>query len=598
MRSMRTIFAITGLLLISVIAVFAQVTNDYRSAGSGNWNAIASWQKYNGAAWIAATVTPDSSVGKIEILANHTITITANVVVDSVFVDSLATLVVSASDTVTVGPPVTRSMLTGITVAGGGSMIVNGVYKHARDYGSLPKATWATGSTCLISLGSVLMDTVPKNLDQSYYNFEWNCPTQTGNLNMNMTGVNDTIKGNFTVRATGASGRIYLTSPGSAGSPQIYTAPITIKGDMIQYNGQFGPHGTSNALQGGLTNYQINVLGNLTVNGSGTSTSWWSMQRGSVGPVYWYVYGNVTFSSCSLTTSNNNAKIVFAKSGTQTLTLSNATIGSSSAFSYEVANGSTLDIGTNILSGTGVLVVDSGGSLKATYGTSNGSVTCTGTNSTLYNNYAIATGTAGSGTVTITASTPANSHLSDTTTALRRYWTVTADAGITSAGLQFSYDPADIPGTATETNFVPMWYTGTGTVWAPKGLVTNATTHVAATNAGININGVWTVGEIQTLIGVKSQTTSTIPKSFFVNQNYPNPFNPSTIITYGIPKASYVTVTVYNLLGQQVATLFSGHQEAGTYPVTFKADHLSSGVYLCRIEAGQSVDVKRMILMK
>jgi hypothetical protein len=594
---MRAIFAITGLLLISVIAVFAQVTNDYRSAGSGNWNAIASWQKYNGAAWIAATVTPDSSVGKIEILASHTITITANVVVDSVFVDSLATLVVSAGDTVTVGPPNLGAGVgsAGISVHGGGSMVVNGVYKHARDAGSYPKATWNVGSTCLTSPGSVTLIAVPNNRNQYFYNFEWNCPNQTGNLALNFTGTTDSIRGNFVVRATGASGRVYLTSPGT--TTQTYAGPINIMGDLIMYNGQFGAHGSSSALQGGLTNYQINVFGNLTVNGSGSTTSWWAMQRGSVGPVYWYVHGNVSFSSCSLTTSNNGAKIVFAKSGTQTLTLSTATIGTSSAFSYEVANGSTLDIGANTLSGTGVLVVDNGGSLKTTYGTSNGSVTCTGTNSTLYNNYAIATGIAGSGTVTITASTPANSHLSDVTKALQRYWTVTADAGITSAGLQFHYDPAEVPASASEPHFVPMWYTGTGTAWAQEGPFTNVTTAVAATNAGININGVWALGD-QILTGVKSQTTSTIPKSFFVNQNYPNPFNPSTIITYGIPKASYVTVKVYNLMGQQVATLFSGHQEAGTYPVTFKADHLSSGAYFCRIEAGQSVDVKRMILMK
>jgi hypothetical protein len=476
-------------------------------------------------------------------------------------------------------------------------MLVNGVYKHARDAGSYPKATWNVGSTCLTSVNTPdTLKAVPNNRNQYFYNFEWNCVTQIGNLALNFTGTTDSIRGNFVLRASGASGRIYLTSPGT--TTQTYAGPINIMGDLIMYNGQFGAHGSSSALQGGLTNYQINVFGNLTVNGSGSTTSWWAMQRGSAGPVYWYVHGNVTFSSCSLTTSNNSAKIVFAKSGTQTLTLNTVTIGSSSAFSYEVANGSTLDIGANTLSGTGVLVVDNGGSLKATYGTSNGSVTCTGTNSTLYNNYAIATGVAGSGTVTVTASTPANSHLSDATKALQRYWTVTADAGITSAGLQFSYDGInEIPGTATEANFVPMWYTGTGTGWASKGPATNATTHVAATTAGININGVWTVGD-PTLTGVESQTTSTIPKSFFVNQNYPNPFNPSTIITYGIPKASYVTVKVYNLMGQQVATLFSGYREAGTYPVTFKADHLSSGVYLCRIEAGQSVDVKRMILMK
>jgi hypothetical protein len=591
MRSMRTIFAITGLLLISVIAVFAQSANDYRSAGSGNWNAITSWQKYTGSAWIAATVTPDSSVGKIEILANHTITITANVVVDSVFIDSLATLVVNAGDTVTVGPPPFFTNSPGINVLGGGTITINGVYKHSRHKGSLPKVTtWGTGSTCLVSTGSIVQDTTPANTNQNFYNFEWLCPAQTANLNLAMSG--NTIGGDFIVDSTG-TGRIYLTAPGS--SPNYtYLLPITINGNLIVKAGQFAVHGSSSAPPPGITFYQVSVMKDINVPAKAATTVF-AFARSTSAPVYLYAYGNVTFSACSLTTSETHSKLVFSKQGTQTLSESNTT--GNTAFSYEIAKGSTVDIGTSIVGGTGSFIVDSGATLKVTYGSSSGNVTCTGAGVTTYNNYAIATGATGSGTVMIKASIPANSHLSDATKALQRSWTVTADAGITSAGLQFSYDPADIPGTATETNFVPMWYTGTGTAWVSKGPATNATTHVAATNAGININGVWTVGDLS-LTGVKSQTTSTIPQSFFVNQNYPNPFNPSTVITYGIPKASYVTVKVYNLLGQQVATLFSSQQEAGTYYVTFKGDHLSTGIYLCRIEAGQSVDVKRMLLVK
>jgi hypothetical protein len=91
---------------------------------------------------------------------------------------------------------------------------------------------------------------------------------------------------------------------------------------------------------------------------------------------------------------------------------------------------------------------------------------------------------------------------------------------------------------------------------------------------------------------------TTIPQRFFVDQNYPNPFNPSTRISYGIPRAAFVTVKVFNVLGQEVKTLFSGYQGAGIYTFSFDASQLSSGVYLYRIQAGTSVDIKRMMLVK
>ena len=99
------------------------------------------------------------------------------------------------------------------------------------------------------------------------------------------------------------------------------------------------------------------------------------------------------------------------------------------------------------------------------------------------------------------------------------------------------------------------------------------------------------------LTGIES-ISSAAPKKFFVEQNYPNPFNPTTNIVFGIPKASQVTVKVYNITGQQVATLFDGYKAAGSYEITFDASHLTSGVYFYRIEAGSSSAVKRLMLVK
>ena len=88
------------------------------------------------------------------------------------------------------------------------------------------------------------------------------------------------------------------------------------------------------------------------------------------------------------------------------------------------------------------------------------------------------------------------------------------------------------------------------------------------------------------------------PVSFFIEQNYPNPFNPSTTIRFGLPSASRVTVEVFNTLGQKVATLFEGRKAAGVHHVQFEAAPLSNGVYLCRIQAGEIMGMKRMVLMK
>ena len=89
-----------------------------------------------------------------------------------------------------------------------------------------------------------------------------------------------------------------------------------------------------------------------------------------------------------------------------------------------------------------------------------------------------------------------------------------------------------------------------------------------------------------------------IPESFSLEQNYPNPFNPTTIIAYNIPKSSVVTLEVFNVLGQKVATLVNGYQQAGKYKVDFNASHFATGVYVYRLSAKGLAITKKMILIK
>ncbi|MEG8946841.1 T9SS type A sorting domain-containing protein [Rosettibacter firmus] len=89
-----------------------------------------------------------------------------------------------------------------------------------------------------------------------------------------------------------------------------------------------------------------------------------------------------------------------------------------------------------------------------------------------------------------------------------------------------------------------------------------------------------------------------LPLEYSLKQNYPNPFNPTTNIEYSIPKSGYVSLKVFNLLGQQVATIFEGNQNAGNYIATFDASGLASGVYLYRLESNNVSITKKLILMK
>lgn len=89
-----------------------------------------------------------------------------------------------------------------------------------------------------------------------------------------------------------------------------------------------------------------------------------------------------------------------------------------------------------------------------------------------------------------------------------------------------------------------------------------------------------------------------IIKSFFINQNYPNPFNPSTTIEFSIPHPSQVSLKIYDVLGKEVSTLVDEELPAGINRVNWNAQHLASGVYIYRIQAGKFVQTKKMILMR
>ncbi len=93
------------------------------------------------------------------------------------------------------------------------------------------------------------------------------------------------------------------------------------------------------------------------------------------------------------------------------------------------------------------------------------------------------------------------------------------------------------------------------------------------------------------------QVPKKIPKSFGLFQNYPNPFNPGTTIKYELPRTSHVTLTVYDLLGKEVATLVNAVQEPGYKSVEWNAVGVASGVYFYRLRAGEFVQTRKLLLL-
>lgn len=97
---------------------------------------------------------------------------------------------------------------------------------------------------------------------------------------------------------------------------------------------------------------------------------------------------------------------------------------------------------------------------------------------------------------------------------------------------------------------------------------------------------------------VEEETGAAIPEKFNLFGNYPNPFNPETVISYSLPRGEYVVLKIYNSLGEEVTTLVNELQNAGIHKIKFAAYELPSGIYFYRIQSGDFVQTKKMILMK
>jgi hypothetical protein len=141
---------------------------------------------------------------------------------------------------------------------------------------------------------------------------------------------------------------------------------------------------------------------------------------------------------------------------------------------------------------------------------------------------------------------------------------------------------------------------------AMRGVILCQTQIVMITGASLNLG----IALAQTQVTLQANTivspgnlsavndNSTIPQKFALEQNYPNPFNPSTIINFSLAKSGQVKLSVYDILGREVALLVNERTEAGVHEVKFEGANLASGVYFYRLQAGDFVASKRLLLLK
>jgi hypothetical protein len=103
---------------------------------------------------------------------------------------------------------------------------------------------------------------------------------------------------------------------------------------------------------------------------------------------------------------------------------------------------------------------------------------------------------------------------------------------------------------------------------------------------------------VSIVTSIEQIASETVPREFRLEQNYPNPFNPSTTITFELPKSSLVRLSVYDILGREVSLLVNEKRDAGAHRVTFIASGLSSGVYFYRMQAGDFVRTRKLLLLR
>jgi len=176
-------------------------------------------------------------------------------------------------------------------------------------------------------------------------------------------------------------------------------------------------------------------------------------------------------------------------------------------------------------------------------------------------------------------------------------WTQNTEKDLAGYKIYYSSDSTGFEGTEANEGPSPISVSTIDTMYL-TGLAGGKITRFAISAIDLSTNESALSETVSGLTTGVSQHSSKSPLSFELNQNFPNPFNPSTSIQFNLPRTGFTTLTVYNLLGQEVVTLVNETKPAGSYTVQWNAQNMTTGMYFYELTSGTLTQVKKMMLVK
>jgi hypothetical protein len=488
-----------------------------------------------------------------------------------------------------------------------------------------PPSVSTSAATSITSTGAQLNGSVNPNAAATVCHFEYGISTSYGSSTSNQSAgsgtvtvaINATLSNqsagttfHYRLAATYSGGTVYgsdaVFTTGSVPVPPSASTSgaSTITPTAAQLNGSVNPNGYATSYHfeyGTTTGY--GTLTSTQSAGSGLSAAPVNAGASGFSPATLYHYRLVASSSGGTT---NGRDTTFTTSGTSTqaptvrtlaagnvtataMQLSGSVNPNGSATSYSFEYGTTTSYGTPTIS------------QSAGFGSSETAVSAAVsglTSGTHYHYRLVATNSGGTSYGSDSTATTAASEMAPpavitspaggvTTTGAQLNGIVNPNGVITS--FYFEYGLTQSFGSST-----PGQSVGSSTLSVPvsanvANLTPGAVYHyrLVATNVGGTTYGIDTT----------FATVLRLPREAVLLQNYPNPFNPTTTIRYSVPRKTTVTLTVFNALGQPIVTLVNSEQEAGFHQTIFDGSNLASGVYFYRLEAGDYMEARRIMLV-
>lgn len=402
----------------------AAVAGDFRSVASGNWNTVATWERYNGSAWVVPIAAPLSTDGTISIKSGHTVTVTSLVTGDQIVVDAGGTLTIgtagmtlangTGSDLIVDGTLNISNTLTltnaanadvnslatlkpGGTITFIGASLINvngrfrrtggsmsntasywsvnngGIFEHAINGGSLlPSLVWKAGSTCEVT---GITSSMPSNINQTFHHFKWNCPNQTAGFDFNARF--DSVIGNLTIISTGAAtlqfdyqgnnnvtniGGDLIIQGGTSYGCANGSGIFNIGGNYLQTGGSFA-FNQAGANAYGSTSITLNITGNVIMTGGMMDMTQSTANNANVGKGHINLSGNINLSGTALltqTSADSHGEIVFTGTAIQTYDLNNLV---TNKIDFIIDPGATVRTNLNLLTSDGIFTLKDGGHL-------------------------------------------------------------------------------------------------------------------------------------------------------------------------------------------------------------------------------------------